>query len=141
MISLGVPISGGVPSSKLEILNDGEEIPIEIHDGGDGVLNSGDYIQFVGYPPKPSPYCSTNIYNVDNVYWFSYESETPPDTFKVIDGFPRTINKKIESTLYHFIMKKILCMKDWDMHRMAKGISGFGGVLMVRREMLLIYLK
>ncbi|MGA9294680.1 MAG: C25 family cysteine peptidase [Ignavibacteriaceae bacterium] len=100
LISAGIPISGGVPSSKLEILNEGEDIPIEIHDGGDGNFNSGDYIQFAGYPPKASPNCSQNIYNLDNVYWFSYESDTPPDTFRIIDGFPHLINKKIESTLY-----------------------------------------
>ncbi len=100
LVSAGIPISGGVQSSKLEISNEGVDIPIEIHDGGDGVFNSGDYIQFVGYPPKPSPYCSSNIYNVDNVYWFSYQSDTPPDTFKVIDGFPHTVNKKIVSTQY-----------------------------------------
>ncbi len=100
LISAGVPISGGVASSKLEVLNEGENIPIEIHDGGDGIFNSGDYIQFAGYPPKASPYCSQNIYNLDNVYWFSYQSDTPPDTFKIIDGFPHSINKKIESTLY-----------------------------------------
>ncbi|MEJ2617507.1 MAG: C25 family cysteine peptidase, partial [Ignavibacteriaceae bacterium] len=100
LISAGVPISGGVPSAKLEILNEGEDIPIEIHDGGDGIFNSGDYIQFAGFPPKASPYCSQNIYNVDNVYWLSYQSDTPPDTFKIIDGFPHSINKKIESTLY-----------------------------------------
>ena len=100
LVSAGIPISGGVPSSRLEILNEGADIPIEIHDGGDGIFNSGDYIQFAGYPPKASPYCSQNIYNVDNVYWFSYESDTPPDTFKVIDGFPHTINKRINSTPY-----------------------------------------
>ena len=100
LVSAHVPISGGVPSANLEILNEGEDIPIDIHDGGDGIFNSGDYIQFVGYPPKPSPYCYWNIYNVDNVYWFTYQSDTPPDTFKVIDGFPHTINEKITSTLH-----------------------------------------
>ena len=100
LISAGIPISGGVQSSKLEILNDGTDIPIEIHDGGDGVFNTGDYIRFAGAPPKPSPYCSLNIYNVDNIYWFSYQSNTPPDTFRIIDGYPHTITKKIESTPY-----------------------------------------
>ncbi len=100
LISAGIPISGGVASTKLEILNMAADIPIEIHDGGDGIFNSGDYIQFIGFPPKPSPYCSQNIYNLDNVYWFSYQSDTPPDTFSIIDGFPHTINKKIGSTLY-----------------------------------------
>ena len=100
LVAAHVPINGGVPSAKLEILNEGENIPIDIHDGGDGIFNSGDYIQFAGYPPKPSPYCYWNIYNVDNVYWFSYQGDTPPDTFKVIDGYPYTVNKKITSTLY-----------------------------------------
>ena len=100
LITAGVPLGSSVPSNKLEIINDGEDIPIDIHDGGDGIFNSGDYLQFVGYPPPPSDYCSQNIYNVDNVYWFSYQNNNPPDTFKVIDGFPQTVNKKIESTLY-----------------------------------------
>ena len=100
LTAAGVPIGGGISSGKLEILNQGKNIPIDIHDGGDGIFNSGDYIKFIGYPPKASPYCSQNIYNVDNVYWFSYQGESPADTFKVIDGFPHTINNKITSTLY-----------------------------------------
>ena len=99
LISSGVPIQGGVQSDKLEIINEGNSIPIDIIDGGDGMFNSGDYFQFIGGPPSPSPYSRVNIYNNTNVYWFSYESDTLAARYVNTDGYPTNYQHTLIKTL------------------------------------------
>ncbi len=99
LIASGVPIQGGVQSDKLEIINEGNSIPIDVIDGGDGIFNSGDYFQFVGGPPPPSAYCKVNIYNNSNVYWFSYQSDTLAARYHNIDGYPNNYQTTIQTTL------------------------------------------
>ena len=77
LISSGVQLGSNTQIEKLELFNDGLPSPIEVFDNNsDNLFNSGDYFQFVGFPPSPTDYCSWNIYNLTNVYWFSYESDS-----------------------------------------------------------------
>jgi hypothetical protein len=101
--------NAGLPSDQininnLELFNMGEKIPIEVFDGGDGIFNEGDYIQFIGTPPPASPYCKVNIYNNSNVYWFSYQANDGGYFYKSKDGYPENGNwdTTIQST-YHTI--------------------------------------
>ena len=87
-----------INSYKMELYNNGEKVPIEIYDGGDDLFNEDDYFQFVGYPPKPSPYCKTNIYNRSNVYWFSYEADNLGFKYKYRDGYPKTWDTTVQSS-------------------------------------------
>ena len=76
-ISAGVQLGSNTLAEKLEMFNDGLPVPIEVFDNNsDLIFNAGDYLQFVGYPPSISPYCTMNIYNLSNVYWFSYQSDS-----------------------------------------------------------------
>ena len=90
LVSAGVPLGNSTPVNKLEIFNDGNSIPVDVKDNnGDNVFNSGDYLQFVGYDPPPvTPKTHTNIYNLSNVYWFSYQSDSTGNQYKDIDGLP-----------------------------------------------------
>ncbi len=99
LVASGVPIQGGVPSDALEIVNDGNSIPIDVVDGGDGTFSSGDYFQFVGNPPTPTQYSTMNIYNNSNVYWFSYQSDTLAARYQLTDGYPNNYQSTINYTL------------------------------------------
>jgi hypothetical protein len=72
LIQAGVTLPSGLSSSALEVFVQGESIPLEVFDSGDGVFGPGDYFQFFGTPAPPSPYAKQNIYNTENVFWFSY---------------------------------------------------------------------
>ncbi len=77
LISSGVQLGSNTPINKLEMFNDGLPVPIEVFDNNsDLIFNAGDYLQFVGFPPAATPYCTLNIYNLSNVYWFSYQSDS-----------------------------------------------------------------
>ncbi len=70
------------------MFGDGLPVPIEVFDNNsDSVFNSGDYLQFVGYPVTSTPYCKTNIYNLTNVYWFSYQSDSSGVNYKLMPGY------------------------------------------------------
>ncbi len=104
LINSGVPIQGGVSSDALELVNDGNPIPIDVVDGGDGLFNSGDYFQFVGSQPTPTLYSNLNIYNNSNVYWFSYQSDTLSQRYTQSSGYPqnwiRTFNTDYHKVHY-----------------------------------------
>jgi hypothetical protein len=77
LVLAGVQLGLNTSISKLEMFNDGLPVPIDVFDNNtDSIFNAGDYLQFVGYPPSASPYCTLNIYNLSNVYWFSYQSDS-----------------------------------------------------------------
>ncbi len=77
LIASGVPLGSNTPAEKLEIFNDGMPVPIEVFDTNDDLIfNAGDYLQFVGFPASPTEFCTLNIYNLSNVYWFSYQSDS-----------------------------------------------------------------
>ena len=75
---------------KLEILNEGTQIPIDVVDANsDSLFNEGDYFQFVGGPAKPiTPYTFYNIYNLQNIYWFSYQADSTSLRYSDKNGFP-----------------------------------------------------
>jgi len=99
LISSGVPENNGIHQGKLELINFGKRIPLEIVDNNnDGFFNSGDYFQFIGTPPPPADqYTYFNIYNISNVYWFSYQADSVL-SYKSIDGFPTNFDNQILST-------------------------------------------
>lgn len=95
----GVPVFG-IPLNKLELINDGKKVPIDIVDSdSNDVFNNGDYFQFVGYPAKPTPYCYSNIYNLTNVYWFSYQNDGEQLTYKNKNGYPNIWSITHQSSL------------------------------------------
>lgn len=71
--SAGVSIPAGLSSNVLAIFSQGVSIPLEVHDNGDGTFDAGDYIQFFGTPAPASPFVKQNIYNTENVFWFTYQ--------------------------------------------------------------------
>ena len=97
LVLAGVPENDGIGEAKLEIINNGQSIPLDIIDeNNDGVFNSGDYFKFVGDVPKPTtPYTYKNIYNNENVYWFSYQADTVYN-YKYIDGFPTNFDNTVK---------------------------------------------
>lgn len=109
LIAAGISPSSGIQDGRLEIINDGVSIPIDIIDiQDDGIFNSGDYFQFVGKTPSPQDnYTRMNIYNLSNVYWFSYQADSVL-SYKYIDGFPHGYSPLITST-----QKTILWEEDW----------------------------
>jgi hypothetical protein len=105
LISAGVPLGNNTPNEKLEIFNNGNPVPIDLVDTNeDQIFNSNDYIQFVGYPAPASPNAYMNLYNLSNVYWFSYESDSAGNIYNDVDGFPQNWSKTFQSTSHvvHF---------------------------------------
>jgi hypothetical protein len=89
---------------SLELYCNGKLVPIDVVVKASGIFGPGDYIQFVGYPPEPSPYVSTNIYNNSNVYWLSYQSELGGLYYADKDGYPVTYDNtfKISPKTLHY---------------------------------------
>lgn len=86
--SLNIPINN-IDIDKFEIFNEGLEIPLYIKDSDQNhQFTQGDYIEFIGFPPKPSPYSYLNIYNTQNVYWFSYQADSVGKRYEFTDGYP-----------------------------------------------------
>lgn len=99
LVASGVQLGSNTPIDKLEIFNIGNSIPIDVVDtNNDQIFNSNDYIQFVGYPAPPSPFVNLNLYNLSNVYWFSYESDSTGNMYNDVDGFPQSWGQTISST-------------------------------------------
>ena len=89
-----------VPVNKLQLFGDGAEVPLYVNDSNhDGIFNSGDYFEFVGYPPPPTPYCKLNIYNNDNVYFFSTQADSSGLRYAVKDGYPNSWNNSFNTSL------------------------------------------
>ncbi len=99
LINAGVPVSG-VQNNRLELFNNGVSIPIDVVDvNNDSLFNSGDYFQFVGEPAKPAnQYTSLNIYNLTNLYWFSYQADSL-NYYKYVDGYPTGSSPLITNTI------------------------------------------
>ncbi len=85
---------------KIELFGNGQEIPLYIFDSNkNDIFDSGDYLEFVGTPPPPSPYSGLNIYNIDNVYFLSFEADTSGQRYKITNGYSNNFTKSFESTL------------------------------------------
>jgi hypothetical protein len=100
LMKTGVPPNRGIQQGNLELVNNGNRIPIEIVDvNKNNSFDSGDYFIFVGLPPQPStPYTYLNIYNLSNVYWLSYQADSVYN-YKKINGLPLNIDNRITSSL------------------------------------------
>ena len=100
LIQNGVPANTGLQDGNLEIINNGITLPIDIVDvNNNGIFDSGDYFQFIGDRPQPTTqYTYFNIYNNENVYWFSYQADTVYK-YSDIDGYPHQYFTTITSTL------------------------------------------
>jgi hypothetical protein len=97
LVSAGVPLQGGVSVNKLALYNNGEMVPLDVVSLIAGMFDHGDYFQFIGNPPPPSPFCALNIYNTENVYWFTFENDSS-SFYKVVDGYPDNLNGAIQNT-------------------------------------------
>ena len=88
LVSFNIPING-VEINKLQIFNSGIEIPLYIKDADNNELfNSGDYLEFVGFPPPATQYSYYNIYNTQNIYWFSFQADSIGKRYTNKDGYP-----------------------------------------------------
>ena len=105
LISAGVELGNSTPIDKLELFNDGKSVPIYVFDNNsDTLFNSGDYLNFIGYPASPTPYCRTNIYNLTNLYWFSYQSDSSGVHYQLTNHFTGSYNRtyNVNLTTIHF---------------------------------------
>ena len=98
-VTAGLQLSQNIHINKLELINLGIPVPIEVVDDGDNIFNNNDYIHFIGYPPKPTDFVKTNIYNKTNVYWFSYQSDSTGLRYTTINGFPSNYTNLVQKTL------------------------------------------
>ena len=99
LLNIGLP-NVGIESMQFELFNDSASIPIDVVDlDSNGIFNSGDYFQFVGFPAAPhDQYTRINIYNNSNVYWFSYQADSL-NFYKFRDGDKRTAIALISNTV------------------------------------------
>ncbi|MCX6149027.1 MAG: C25 family cysteine peptidase [Ignavibacteriales bacterium] len=100
LLAAGLPSDINIQGEKIELFNYGKPIPIEVVGNKDGNFGHNSYFQFVGSQPKHSPNSKLNIYNRENVYWFSYEADTSGYRYKNIDGYPKVWDQTIQSS-YH----------------------------------------
>lgn len=104
LLGLGLPLDGTMVD-KIELFNDGIELPIFVKDSNENdIFDSGDYIEFIGNQVSPSPYSNLNIYNLQNVYWLSFEADSVGRRFTSIDGNSLTWDKTYLTTKFssHF---------------------------------------
>jgi len=87
LIASGAQLGSNTESNKLEVYCNGEPVPIDVYDNGDQIFDQGDYFQFVGFPPDPSLNVTMNIYNLSNVYWLSYQSDSTGLNYQKMNGF------------------------------------------------------
>lgn len=101
LVGLGIP-EIQLQEGKLEILDDGSQIPIDIVNvNSDSLFNAGDYVQFVGGPAKQTnAFTYLNIYNLQNIYWFSYQADSSALRYKEKDGFPDNWNSSFQGSPY-----------------------------------------
>ncbi len=101
LIAAGLSEDKIIKSTEMELYCNGVKIPIDIYTDKDSMFTNGSYFQFCGFPPTPTPYSKLNIYNRNNVYWFSYQADSVGLSYKNIDGKPLvwgktyTTNKKV----------------------------------------------
>lgn len=100
LVAAGITPFGAIQQGKFEIINNGKPVPIDIVDvNQNGLFDSSDYFQFIGQPPTPhNQYTYYNIYNNQNVYWFSYQADSMV-TYKKINGYPTNFDFLLTSTV------------------------------------------
>ncbi|OIP60817.1 MAG: hypothetical protein AUK34_06020 [Ignavibacteria bacterium CG2_30_36_16] len=102
LASAGLPVTN-MPIEKFQIFNDGEEVRLNYKDANnDGLFNDSDYVEFLGQPATPTQYTTINIYNKDNIYWFSYQADSAGLRYDTLDGYPTTSIKSFAYS-YHTV--------------------------------------
>ncbi len=104
LFSLNIPLDS-ILTDKVELFSDGLEVPIYVKDSDvNQVFNSGDYIEFVGFPPKATPFNYFNIYNNQNIYWLSFQADSIGKRYASKDGYPDTWVNSFATTpnILHF---------------------------------------
>lgn len=99
LVSAGLSAGEKINSSKIELFCNGEPVPLHVADNGDDTFNKGDYIQFIGGPPKSSPNSNLNIYNNQNIYWLSFQADSSGLYYNEKNGFPDNWQKTFQSSL------------------------------------------
>ena len=104
LVAAGLSTSRKINKNKLELFCNGVKIPIYTYTKKDSIFEKESYIQFVGYPPTPTPYTKINIYNNSNVYWLSYEADSSGYQYKFVSGKPLVWGKTFYTNkrLLHF---------------------------------------
>jgi hypothetical protein len=126
LVQLGIDPIGQLRQGKLELFNNGQKIPIDIVDNNsDGNFNSGDYFQFVGEQVNPTPFSGFNIYNLSNVYWFSYQADSLYQ-YKLKNGFPENTFFPVISSITKLRWEEDKIMIILVMQQMIKEITGIG---------------
>ena len=74
LATAGAPVTG-TASSSLHLFWHGQELAIEMEDGGDGTLDPGDYLSFYGRKFHGS--VQDQKYTDENVYWLVVDPGTP----------------------------------------------------------------
>lgn len=97
-VSAGVPLGQGVPSKNLAIYHQGTQIPIRVFSAVDSIFGPGDYVVFAGYPVPPTAFSKQNIYNLTNVYWFTYQEKTGL-RYRTTNGFPQAFTQTVSSVI------------------------------------------
>ncbi|MFZ2324239.1 MAG: C25 family cysteine peptidase [Ignavibacteriaceae bacterium] len=99
--SHGIPVQN-VLLDKIEIFNNGVEIPIYVYDANNNnTFDAEDYCEFVGVPVKASSsYSSQNIYNTKNVYWLSFKADGTGLRYTNKDGYPNSWEKSFYTIPY-----------------------------------------
>jgi len=105
LIQSGLNVDG-INIDKLEMFSTAGEVPLEIIDDGDSLFNSGDYLQFVGFPPKATPYAKSNIYNYKNIYWLSAEADDSGLRYKVKNSYPDLPGIAVQKTFGKIFLEK-----------------------------------
>ncbi len=98
LLNAGIPVQN-VPLEKFQLFGNEKEIPLYIIDNNlNGFFDENDYLEFTGYPPVHSLHSFLNIFNNENIYWFSYEADSSGLRYQSADGFPQTWTKSFDTT-------------------------------------------
>ena len=78
-----------VPDSSIAIYSSGVQIPLYVVDkDANQIFSQGDYIEFVGAPAPSTPNAYFNIYNLSNIYWLTFRSDSAGLRYKPDDATP-----------------------------------------------------
>lgn len=105
LISNGLIPGGEVNPENIRVYNGNKQVPIEVITSEPEFFTEGDYLRFVGYPPKPTPHCKMNIYNNENVYFITTGGGNDnPLRYNLADGTPGEYDnnwKNVISTIHY----------------------------------------
>ncbi len=96
--ALGFLDGTSIPSDKIQIFDRDGEVPVDINDGGDGLFNGADFLQFVGFPPPASENATTNLYNIRNIYWLTTQGEEGL-RYQKQSGYPGAYTKHFKKVI------------------------------------------